>query len=80
MSHEFSEAAFGEGALLEPNEVFLGEVIDWNSSRRVFFLAEHSEGHVGAVNFREQVAEVLAVDFCEVHVWKRDACGVAGVS
>lgn len=79
MSHEFAEAAFGEFALLEPHEVFFGKIENWHSSRRIFVFPEHSEGHVGAVDFHEEVAEVLAVDFCEIHVWKRDACGAAGV-
>lgn len=63
MGHELTEAAFGEGALLEPEEIFLWEIEDRDAVRGVFFLPEHPERHVGAVDFHQQVAEVLAVDF-----------------
>lgn len=67
MSHEFSEAASGEGALLEPDEVFFGEVEDGDAPGRVLFLPEHAEGHVGALDFFDEVAEVVPVDFGEIH-------------
>jgi hypothetical protein len=62
LGHEFAESASGEGALFEPEEVFLGEIVDGDAVRGVFFFPEHSERHVGAVDFHQQVAEVLAVD------------------
>lgn len=62
MGHELTESAFGEGALFEPEEIFLGQIEDGDAVGRVFFFPEHSERHVGAVDFHEQVAEVLAVD------------------
>lgn len=67
VGHEFAEAAFGEAALFEPDEVFLREVDDGDAVGWVFFLSEHAERHVGAMDFREEVAEVLAVDFGEIH-------------
>lgn len=79
MSHEFAETAFGEFALFEPLEVFLGEIEDRDAGGRVIHLSKDSEGHVGALDFREQVAEVLKIDFCEFHVTEREACGAAGV-
>ena len=80
MGHEFAETAFWERALFKPHEVFFRKIVDRDSVGRVFFFPEHPEGHVGEVYFREQIAEILAVDFGEVHIGKRDACGVAGVS
>ena len=68
MCHEFPEAAFGERALLEPDQVFLGKVEDRHAPGRIFVFPEHAVGHVGGVDFPEQVAEILAVDFGEVHV------------
>jgi hypothetical protein len=51
MGHEFAEAAFGEGALFEPEQVFFWEVEDGDAVGRVFFFTEHTEGHVGFVDF-----------------------------
>ena len=75
MSHELAKSAFGEFALLEPHEVFLRQIVDGHTPGRVFLLPEHSERHVGKVNFSEKVSEIFAVDFGEVHIVKRDACG-----
>lgn len=67
MGHEFAEASFGEAALLEPCEVFLGEIHERNAGGRVGLDAEFSEGHVGVADFGEESAEVFAVDFGEGH-------------
>lgn len=67
MGHELAEAAFREGALLEPEKVFLREIKDRDTPWRVFFFPEHAERDVCLMNFREKVPEVFAIDFSEVH-------------
>lgn len=62
MRHELTEPAFWEGALFEPEQIFFRQIEDGDAVGRVFFFAEHPKRHVGAVDFHEQVAEVLAVD------------------
>ena len=37
---------------------------------RVFFLSEHSEGYVGVLDFSQEVAEIFAVDFGDMHFEK----------
>lgn len=75
MGHELAEAAFGEGALLEPDEVFFWEVKDGDAGGGVVLFSEFAEGHVGLVDFCEEVAEVFAVDFGEFHA---SEVGLAG--
>ena len=53
VGHEFTEATFRECALLEPEKVFFREVENRDSPGWVFFFAEHSEGHVGGVDFQQ---------------------------
>ena len=53
VGHEFAEPAFGEGALFEPHQIFLGQIEDRDAVRWVFFFPEHPERHVGAVDFHE---------------------------
>lgn len=62
MGHELTKPAFWEGALFEPEQIFLGQIEDGDAVGWVFSLPKHPERHVGAVDFHEQVAEVLAVD------------------
>lgn len=66
--HEFSETAFWKGALLEPDEVFLREIEDGDPARRILFFSEHAEGHVSAVDFLEEVAKIIKVDFGKMHI------------
>ncbi len=88
MGHELAEPAFGEGTLFEPEQIFFRQIEDGNSVGRVFFFSKHSERHVGAVDFHQQVAEVLAVDFGNFKFqssgfkWEVEedrACGLDGV-
>ena len=88
MGHELAEPAFGEGSLLEPEQIFLGQIEDRDAAGRVFFFPEHPERHVGALDFHEEVAEVLAVDLgnfkfqCSSFKWDVEedrTCGLEGV-
>lgn len=67
MSHELAETAFWKGALLEPDEVFLREIENRDAAGWILLFSEHAERHMGTLDFREQVSEVFAVDFCEIH-------------
>lgn len=75
--------------MFEPGEVFQRQVHQGYPVGWVVLFAEHAEGHVGAGDFLEEVAEILAFDVGEGHgsggaggsvaggeeVGNRDSCG-----
>ena len=55
---EFAESAFGKAFLLEPEEVFHGEIVEGHTVGRVGLRAKFPKGHVHAADFRHGGGDV----------------------